>query len=128
MNLLRKSSDVFGFRLDDLRRNIREFFNVLWYAWLSFVLVVAMLVLLFGCAQLAGLPDAEHQLRIFEGDAMIEGGTIASPVDGAASGHGCIVSQLGQVDAAVLYQGEKCTVSAPCEGCARDAAARSPPE
>lgn len=83
------------------------------------ICLAVLCVVTAACAGLAGLPDADGQLRIFEGDvAVAGGGQIVSPVEGQATGHGCIVSQVGRVDAVVRYSGDKCKVTAPCDGCA----------
>lgn len=78
--------------------------------------VLVACVMLAGCASLTGLPPADGQIRVFEGDVQVQPGgaaELASPVSGSATGHGCIVSQVGKLDAAVTYRGDKCTVRAP---------------
>lgn len=94
------------------------------------VLTVAALA---GCAGLTGLPTPEAQLRIWEGKAAVQGGNLVTPAKGAADGNGCIVSQIGQVNAAVAYAGERCRVLAPCSGCGLEQAPapvedRAPPQ
>jgi hypothetical protein len=63
-----------------------------------------------GCARLTGLPAGDAQLRIFEGDAVVKGGNLVTPVRGDGAGHGCIVTQVGHLTARVAYRGERCAV------------------
>lgn len=82
-----------------------------------FAVLGLVCAVLAGCAGLTGFPVAEGQLRVFEGDAAIAGGNLVTPARGQGAGHGCIVSQVGTVDAELTYTGEKCVVHAPCGGC-----------
>lgn len=81
-------------------------------------LLLLSLLPLAGCARLAGLPDAEAQVRIWEGRADIAGGNILTPARGAAGGHGCIISEIGTPQSQVWYAGEHCRVCYRCEAAA----------
>lgn len=93
---------------------------------MSFRLTVMVLVaLLAGCAQIAGLPNATAQVRVWEGQATIKGGNLLTPARGDAAGTGCIVSQVGEPTVQLLYEGERCRVCWPrCE--ATPAASEAP--
>jgi len=73
-------------------------------------IAIMLLAPLSGCASLAGL-ETDTQIRIYEGQLQVRGGNILTPVQGGATGHGCIVSGLGELRATIRYRGEKCEVT-----------------
>jgi len=65
-----------------------------------------------GCASLSGF-ETDAQVRIFEGDLVVKGGNILTPVRGGSNGHGCIISIVGKPKVAIAYRGERCMVRFP---------------